>query len=253
MAYEGAVDEASFVVGPVLVSSIAGLTAPGVGLVVALALASVGQTGFALHPSALPRRTRIAVSSSAPPRQSLPLAHLVFVLLAMAAVGLVFGSSQTGVAARMMESGDDGLTGPVYALMGVGSAVVGLLTTRLPARFGLADRIVAGGGLLVLGGILAAVAGSAPVLALACLSLGLAVAPVLVSAYALAERATPAGWGTTTMTALATANVIGVAAGAAVTGHLVDSVSPGAGLLVVSGAGLLVLVGGAGARPRPHS
>jgi hypothetical protein len=251
MAWEGAVDEASFVVGPVLVSTVAGLTAPYVGLVLALVLALVGQTGFALHPSALAGRARTATTLDAP-RAALPVAHLAFLLLAMAAVGLVFGSSQTGVAARMAESGHDGLTGPVYALMGVGSAVAGLLTTRLPAGFRLADRIAAGGALLVVGGLLVAAAGPAPMLGLACLFLGLALAPALVSAYALAERAAPAGWGTTTMTALATANVMGVAAGAAVAGQLVDRVAPGAGLLVVSVAGLLVLAGGLGARVRPH-
>ncbi len=170
----------------------------------------------------------------------------------MAAIGLVFGASQTGVAARMADAGTEGLTGPVYALMGVGSAVAGLLTTRLPRGFGLASRIAVGGALLVVGGLLVAAAGPAYLLAPALLFLGLALAPALVSAYALAERAAPAGWGTTMMTALATANVVGVAAGAAVAGLLVDRVSPAAALLVVAVAGVLVLVGGLGARARPH-
>ena len=56
MAYEGAVDESSFVAGPVLVSSIAALASPTVGLVLALLVAVVGQGGFALHSSALPGR-----------------------------------------------------------------------------------------------------------------------------------------------------------------------------------------------------
>ena len=46
------------------------------------------------------------------------------------------------------------------------------------------------------------------------------------------------------MTALATSNVVGVAAGAAVAGVLVDQVSPGAALLVNCAAGVLVLVAG---------
>ena len=75
----------------------------------------------------------------------------------MAAIGLVFGASQTGVAARLDGLGRDGLTGPVYAMMGVGSAVAGLLTTRLPRGFGLAARIAAGGAGLVVAGLLLAV------------------------------------------------------------------------------------------------
>ena len=54
------------------------------------------------------------------------------------------------------------------------------------------------------------------------------------------------------MTALSTANVVGVAAGAAVAGQLVDRVSPGAGLLVVSAAGVLVLAGGVVSWLAPH-
>lgn len=255
MAYEGAVDESSFVVGPVLVSTVAGLASPTAGLLLALALAAVGQTGFALHPSSLPGRRTAGTHATVDAhrdRAPLPLAHVGFLLLAMAAIGLVFGASQTGVAARMADAGTEGLTGPVYALMGVGSAVAGLLTTRLPRGFGLASRIAVGGALLLAGGVLVAAAGPAYLLAPALLFLGLALAPALVSAYALAERAAPAGWGTTMMTALATANVVGVAAGAAVAGLLVDRVSTAAALLVVAVAGVLVLVGGLGARARPH-
>ena len=170
----------------------------------------------------------------------------------MAAVGLVFGSSQTGVAARLDGLGRDELTGPVYAMMGVGSAVAGLLTTRLPRGFGLAARIAAGGAGLVVAGLLLAWATAPLALGGACLVAGIALAPSLISSYALAERAAPQGWGTTMMTALSTANVVGVAAGAAVAGQLVDRVSPGAGLLVVSAAGVLVLAGGVVSWLTPH-
>ncbi len=155
----------------------------------------------------------------------------------------------------MALGGTDELTGPVYALMGVGSAVAGLLTTRLPQRFTLEARIAVGGGLTVLGGLASAVAHQPVWLAASCLLLGIALAPVLISAYALAERAAPEGWATTMMTGLATANIVGVAAGAAVAGVLVDRVSPGAALLVDIAAGVLVLTAGlvavVGARRSP--
>ena len=138
MAYEGAVDESSFVAGPVLVSTIAALASPTVGLLLALLVAVVAQGGFGLHRSALPGRSTAPVTADAHPARPLPRLHLAGLLLAMAAIGLVFGSSQTGVAARLDGLGRDGLTGPVYAMMGVGSAVAGLLTTRLPRGFGLA-------------------------------------------------------------------------------------------------------------------
>jgi MFS family permease len=251
MAYEGAVDESSFVAGPVLVSTIAAQASPTVGLEQALLVAVVAQGGFGLHHSALPGRSRVAADHHSASRP-LPRLHLAGLLLAMAAIGLVFGSSQTGVAARLDGLGRDELTGPVYALMGVGSAVAGLLTTRLPRSFGLAARIAAGGAGLVVAGLLLAGATAPLALGGACLVAGVALAPSLISSYALAERAAPHGWGTTMMTALSTANVVGVAAGAAVTGQLVDRVSPGAGLLVVSAAGVLVLAGGVVSWLTPH-
>ena len=51
----------------------AGLTAPYVGLGLALVLALIGQTGFALHPSSLPGRGRVAAAPDAP-RAALPVA-----------------------------------------------------------------------------------------------------------------------------------------------------------------------------------
>ena len=243
MAWEGAVDETSFVVGPVLVGTVAGVVSPTAALVLALVLAATTQTAFGAHRSALPGRTRTDRVRDER-REPLPLARFACLLLAMGSVGVVFGATQTGVAARMAENGTAGLAGPVYAAMGVGSAAAGLLTTRLPARFTLPTRIATGGALLVLGGLLTAPAQHPALLAAGCLLLGIALGPALVSSYALAEQLAPLGWATTTMTALATSNVVGVAAGAAVAGVLVDQVSPGAALLVNCAAGVLVLVAG---------
>ncbi|MCW2847791.1 MAG: putative arabinose efflux permease, family [Marmoricola sp.] len=243
MAWEGTLDEASFVVGPVLVSTVAGVTEPAVGLLLALVLAAVSQVGFALHPSALPGHDRTR-SAEHVHRTPLPLLRVGGLLIAMSAVGLVFGATQTGVAARMAAAGTEELTGPVYAAMGVGSAIAGLLTTRLPLAFRLEARIAASGALIAVAGLAGARAHEPGFLALTCLLLGIALAPALVSSYALAERAAPQGWATTTMTMLGTANVAGVAAGAAVAGLLVDRAAPGAALLVDAGAGVLVLAAG---------
>lgn len=241
MAFENAVDEVSFVLGPVLVGTLAAVVSPTVALGLALAIALVAQTGFAAHHTALGGRARHSVRVERPP---LPVAAFVALLVATGSVGLVFGATQTGVAARMALGGTDELTGLVYGLMGVGAAVTALLTTRLPARVTHETRIAVSGALLVAAGAAAVAATTPTTLAAANLLLGVALAPTLVSGYALAERLAPEGWGTTTMTALATANVVGVAAGAAVAGVLVDRAGTGAALAVDSVAGALVLAAG---------
>lgn len=242
MAFEGALDETSFVLGPVLVGTLAAVVSPTAALLLALAVALVAQTGFALHRSALPGRGAAYVAPG--PHRPLPRAHLAALVVATGAIGIVFGVTQTGVAARLALTGQDELTGVVYGLMGVGSAITALLTTRLPVRISHEVRVAASGALLVGAGVAAASAGVPLLLGLANLLIGVAIAPALVSGYALAERAAPEGWGTTMMTVVATANVVGVAAGAAVAGQLVDGAGPSAALLLNSAAGVTLLLAG---------
>jgi len=244
MAVEGALDEVSFVLGPVLVGTLAALVSPATPLWLALGLAVVAHLGFGLHASALPGRARTTETH----RSALPVARLAVLLVGLGAVGVVFGASQTGLAARLALTGDDALTGLVYGLGAVGSAVTALLTTRLPERVPHELRIAVSGGAMALAGLLLSVAASPVALAGAMLLMGTALAPTLISAYALAERIAPPDWATTTMTALSTANVVGVAAGAALAGGLVDGAGPTAALLVTSAAGLVVLGAGLVAR-----
>lgn len=243
MAFESALDEVSFVLGPVVVGTLAAVVSPTAALALALGLALVAQSGFGLHRSALPGRAPVGADDVVP-AAPLPVAHLVTLLVAMGSIGVVFGVTQTGVAAQLQLTGQDSLTGLVYGLMGVGSAVTALLTTRLPVRVSHELRIAVAGAMLVVAGLAVAAATTPTLLGGANLLLGVALAPALVSGYALAERAAPEGRGTTMMTALATANVVGVAVGAATAGQLVDGAGPTAAFLVNCLAGALVLAAG---------
>jgi hypothetical protein len=257
MGWEGAVDEASFVLGPVLVSALAAAVSPTAGLLAALLVAAVAQTGFALHPSALPARTRAVTPPPVAGRPISAPATLAPLVMATGAVGLVFGASQTGIVARLAESGQSSLTGAVYAALGVGAGLAGLLMTRVPLRWGFPARIAVGGALLVLSGPVVA-AGSGPVaLGTACLLVGVALAPILVSAYTIADGTAAPGRGATTMTVLATATVVGVAAGAALAGVLVDLASSTAAFAVLPLAGVVAACAGrvchTRARTRPQA
>lgn len=247
MGYETVADEVSYVAGPVLGATLAAVVSPVVALSVTLVLLVCGQLGFALlNPS---DHTRVA-----PIGRRLTRPGLLAPWIAVAAsVGLVFGSVQASVTASLAETAP-GFTGVVYAFVGIGSATSGMLTHKL-ARWSLPDRVIGAGILLALAGGLLVAASlltggpllHAGALALACLAVGLCVAPLLVSSYAAAERLASAG-NTLVLTLLATATLAGVGLGASAAGVLVDTVAVTAALAIPVGVGVVCTALGLGVR-----
>jgi Major Facilitator Superfamily len=260
MAYEGGADETSYVVGPALVGLLALIGPPVLPLAAAAALTIGAAVPFAMHPTAtagLRRSRRTATSPSSPallpvaaPSGSVPLpvAALVVLGIVMTAIGLVFGSTQTGITALAEASGHAGVAGLIYSVLGVGSATAGLATAWLPGRFTLDRRLSAFAALLFAGALgLLAIRGVA-VAALAMLILGVAVAPLLVTAYAVAERIAPPARMGTVITLLASGTVAGVALGAGVAGPLAQAYGYSAALAVPAFAGALALLAGMAGR-----
>lgn len=242
MAWEGAVDEVAFIVGPVLATTLAAV-APALPLLVAIALAWVGQAGFSLHRTALPAaRHGRARHESSPTRIDWPV--LSILALAAGSVGLLFGGAQTSVTAFFTLQGESGIAGLVYGCMAIGSAGMGLLSNRLPARFALTWRIAWFGLGCALVSPLLVVADNAWAMALACFAVGLMVGPTLITIYALAERIAPPERLSTVMTVMATIGVVGVAAGSALGGQLVDAFSSHTAAWITTAAGILVALCG---------
>ncbi len=246
MAYESGADETSYVVGPALVGLLALVGPPVAPIAVAAALTLGAAVPFAMHPTATNgatarRRSRhVAATPSAP--APLPVTALVVLGIVMTAIGLVFGATQTGITALAEASGHAGVAGLIYSVLGVGSATAGLATAWLPGRFTLDRRLLAFAALLFAGALgLLAIRGVA-VAAIAMLILGAAVAPVLVTAYAIAERIAPPTRIATVITLLASGTVAGVALGAGVAGPLAETYGFAAALAVPAGAGALALV-----------
>lgn len=237
MGYEGAADEASFVLGPILASLLVGALPIPTVMTVMMVWLALAQAAFMLHPGALKPLPRNGSEAST---GQLPIARVVPLVVAVTCVGLVFGSTQTGVAALLEDSGRTALTGFVYGALGVGSGLASLALTRLPVRR-LTLRIAGSGALLGLAGIgLIATTASGP-LALACFVVGVFVAPVLTGSYSLMGALAPSRLITTAMTLLAVATTVGVSLGAAVAGSLVEAAGPRTALLLPTVAGVIVL------------
>ncbi|WP_092623894.1 MFS transporter [Jiangella sp. DSM 45060] len=219
-SYEGAADEASFVLGPALVGLGAVALSPSGALLAAAALLVVFGSWFALHPTA--RLTHALRASAAAHGTAFVTAAFLTLCLAQLLIGVIFGATQTGTTALATAAGTPGMAGLVHSLLGVGSVLAGLATAALPSRFGYDKRIlVFAAGLVVLSAPLL-LAGSLAALVPVVLVLGLAVAPYMISVFAAAERTVPAARVGAAMTLLAGATGIGYAVGSGVAGRLAD-------------------------------
>jgi len=245
-SYEGAADEASFVVGPALVGGFAALVAPAAALLVAAAVLAVFGSLFALHETADLTRRLHAAQHRAAGRLLTPA--LVLLALAQLAIGIVFGSAQTATSVLATAAGVPGMTGLLHALLGVGSVVAGLAVTALPASFGHERRMRLFAVALLVLALPLLLVGSLGALAIALLVLGLAVAPYMISVFTLAERITPVHRTGAAMTVLAATTGLGYAVGSALAGRLADWGGHTPAFAVTVGAGLLatVVAGSAG-------
>lgn len=240
-SYEGAADEASFVLGPALIGVLAILVSPGGALLAGASMLAVFGTWFALHPTSLIASAHAAGKVA----DSAPLITRVFVVLVLAqfSIGMIFGSVQTGTTALATGQGQEGAAGLIHAVLGIGSVIAGLAVTALPERIMYATRMaVASVALLVLALPLLLVHSIAALVGVIAL-LGFAVAPYMISNFALAGITVPVHRVSVAMTLLAGATGIGYAAGAAIAGRLADADGYTAAFgVTVAAAGLAVVL-----------
>ncbi|MDI1465565.1 MFS transporter [Catellatospora sp. KI3] len=242
MAYEGAVDEASFLAGPALVGTLALTGHAGAPLLVAAVLTLLAAIPFALHRTAPPVVRLPRTPGRADAAQRLPLGRVAVLVAAMSVIGVVFGATQTAVTAFADAIGTPGSAGLIYAVLGVGSALAGLAMAWLPASFGPVSRYVASAAALVAGAAALLLAGSVVTAVAAVIVLGVTAAPYLISGYALAGRLSPPRRAGMVMTLLASGVVAGVSLGAALAGRLADLVGYRSAFAVPLAAALVGLL-----------
>jgi MFS family permease len=219
-SYEGAADEASFVLGPAMIGVLAIIAEPAGALLAAALLLAVFGSWFAVHPTSALVAKRSTTGGAGPAR--LWTVAFTVLVLAQLCVGTIFGSVQTGTAVLATAEGHAGLAGLIHAVLGIGSVTAGLAITALPERILYATRmLVAAVGLLVLAAPLLLVDSIGSLVAVIAL-LGFAVAPYMISNFALAGILVPVHRVGTAMTLLAGATGIGYALGASVAGRLAD-------------------------------
>lgn len=247
LGYEGAVDETSFIIGPIAASFLVAALGPTPAIFTIMAIVLVGQGTFVGYLLVAGWHHRAGGRHAGSGR--IPLMSLVPPMAVLLAVGITFGATQTGLTAVNDHRGTPGLTGVIYGSVGLGSAVSSLLTPRLPLRFGVGARLIAGALCLLVGGIgFATLPGTPGSVALALL-VGLGVGLILVTGFARAEAVAPPTRVASVMTILSMCLTLGVSIGAAVAGQLADVLWRGFLPVIVAGgmallAALLIALSG---------
>ncbi|SCL70108.1 Predicted arabinose efflux permease, MFS family [Micromonospora citrea] len=235
-----AVQEVIFVVGPLVTVLAVTVGGPSAGLAAAALAQLVGTAAYATAPAVREWRGVPAARHWAGP---LRVPRFTVMVAAVIGVGAAVGSIAVAVTGYAEAAGDRRLSGWLLAAQAAGALAGGLLYTR--ARPGGPGRLPLLATALSLGYLpLLLAPGPLPMAGLLVVS-GLALPPVLTAVFLAAERLAEPGTVAEAFAWVATAFVIGSAAGSALAGPLVSAglryglaVAPGAALL-----GALVLWG----------
>jgi MFS family permease len=233
--------ELTWVSGPPLALGIGALWSTSAAVAAAGGLMVLGTIAFAAEP--VSRGWRPARSEPRRRGGSLGAPGMRTLVMALVAVGVLFGAVEVAVAASAETLASPAVGGPLLGLWGLGSLVGGVIATRRgggahgPAGLTVVLGALAAGHLLLI-----AAAGSVVALAAVLLVAGAAIAPTYASVYGMVERVTPRGTVTEAFAWLATAAAVGTAAGAALAGPLAERSGPTAVFVLAGGAGLLAVL-----------
>jgi MFS family permease len=221
---ESVADETIFVIGPAVVTLLATEVYPAAGVGVAMAACVTGTLLFAAQ-----RRTEPAVARPVPRRSSrsagsaIPAPGLITLAPVYFCMGAMFATIDLSTVDFAQEHGHKPLAGFVLGAYALGSAVGGLCygsrTWAAPAqrRFAIALCLVVAGtatfwampGLVVLAAVV--------------FCSGLCISPTFITGYGLISEQAPAARRTEGMAWLSSAISVGVAAGSAIAGQIIDA------------------------------
>jgi len=276
-ALEAVIDEVCFIVGPVLSVGLSVALFPEAGpllgavllLVGTLALAAQRRTEppvTAQHPDAVEPERPDAVEPERPDaveperpdaagsersRHGTLLSPALIALTAvMVAMGTIFGVIDVVGVAFTAERDAPGAATFVLALFATGSAVSGLVfgARRVAAPLTRQLLIATAAVAVLLWPLL--LAGTVPALAALYLLAGMTISPTMIVTMSLVERLVPADRLTEGITWTVTGLGVGVAAGSALVGQVIDRSGTSAGIGVALAAGLIACTLAAGIRMR---
>jgi MFS family permease len=236
-ALEGAVLEIVYICGPVAIVAGIGSWSTAGALIACATFLLVGDLVFSSHPVSRawhPHRERARDLTGALRGSGVRVLLAVFALC-----GLAVGAVEVVVPAALDATGNRELTGLLLGVWGVGSMLAGLAIGRAGVAADAPRRLTL---MLVAWGVAHAFIGaSGEPLALALLLLiaGATIAPTFVCANAMLDDLAPPGTLTEAFTWTSTGISVGIAAGSAMAGVLVEAGSPAFAMAVLGTGGVL--------------
>ncbi len=220
-ALEASLQEIFFVVGPLLVALLTLAASPILALAVAAVAGGLGTAAVALAEPVRawrPEEERHALSVLG----ALESPGVRTIILLAGCLGLGFGGTEVGMPAFAEGHGGAELGSVPLALFAGGSLVGGLIAGSIATGHPLRLLRIST-ALLVVGLALPLFAWSVPAMSLLAFVAGLPIAPAVMSAYGLIDAVARRGTAAEAFAWISTAVSIGVAAGTAVGGALVDA------------------------------
>lgn len=239
MSLEQVIDELSFVLGPALAIGLATLWFPEAGFIAAALFYLIGSLIFLSERSTEPPVDVVANRGSSFAIRTPGILILTCVLFM---TGAIFGSNEVTAIAVATEQGHPSAAGLVVALFALGSAAAGLWFGTHNLRWSLQTALVLGtAGMFFLEAPILLTDHLVPITVVMTVA-GAATAPTLIISMQLAQRLVPPTQVNEAMSVVVTGLIIGIAAGSAVSGSVIESVEPHAGFWVPVAAGGIALL-----------
>ncbi|MER5795038.1 MFS transporter [Streptomyces sp. NPDC001980] len=239
-ALESVSNEAGYLLGPVLVSSLAAAGRPVAGTVLAASLSVAGGLVLAAQHGSAPPPMADGPTNDDPVAvredRSLLRGEVVLLMGLNLAIGVFFGAMQVSVTAFSVAHGAPGAATPVLAVSGCSGLLSGWLYGLRRWRTAPRVQLPAAGGALMLGTLLLLTVGSPLGLGLVVVLTGAAIPPLLVLFSVLTQSTVHQAVLTRAFSWLGAASAAGSAAAAAVSGRAVDAFGPAGGFAVTAAA-----------------
>jgi len=224
-ALESTVQELVFIAGPLLVAALVATAGPGVAVAVAAGCTLAGTALFVTAERSRRWRGAPGAADWAGPLRS---PAVVTIVAAQPLVAIAFAHLQVAVTAHAERLGVPAASGVLLGVWTLGSLLGGLLNGTVAWDATPRRRLLTLAAALAAAFTPLALTPGLVTFGLLLVVAGLPIAPYLAACYTIVGRAAPPGTATEAFTWVATGFLIGLAAGSAISGVVVQTAGPDA-------------------------